>query len=195
LLVLAGQYRDHRAAVITFDLHDSDLPLKIAWPILLSNLTEWYKAPRAVQDNGSLRPGQVVTIQPGLETDLVRVQRPDGATTTLKVDQPLLIYADTPMPGIYKVDLYKGDQPLQEELFAVNLFDEGESRIAPRTPTFGNASAGAAPREEVGQREFWPWVALAALAILVIEWRVHHERLRVPSLGTVTSFRRFARKP
>jgi Ca-activated chloride channel family protein len=194
-LILAGQYRDHRVAVITFDLHDSDLPLKIAWPILLSNLTEWYKAPRAVQDYSSLRPGQVVTIQPGPEADLVRVQRPDGATTTLKVDQPLLIYADTPMPGIYKVDLYKGSEFLQEELFAVNLFDEAESRIAPRTPTFGNASAGSAPKDEVGQREFWPWVALAALAILVIEWRVHHERLRVPSLGTMTSFRRFARKP
>ncbi len=192
-LVLAGQVNDHRVAVISFDLHDSDLPLKIAWPILLSDLTEWYKAPRAIQVNGSLQPGQTLTIQPGADADTVRVQRPDGATTTLRVDQPLLIYADTPLPGIYKVDLYRGSDQLREELFAVNLFDPNESRIAVRTPTFGPANTGVARKDEVGQREFWPWVALLALLILIVEWYVHHQRLRVPRLAALSS--RFARRP
>ncbi|MCC7450857.1 MAG: BatA and WFA domain-containing protein [Anaerolineae bacterium] len=181
-LVLAGQYNDHRVAVIAFDLHDSDLALKIAWPILLSDLTEWYKAPRAIRVNGSLQPGQTVTIQPGVESDKVRVHRPDGATTTLNVDQPLLIYADTAVPGIYQVEVFKGDQKLQDEQFAVNLFDSGESHITPQTPKFSNANTSGAAKEEIGQREFWPWLALLALIVLALEWYVHHRRLRVPGL-------------
>ncbi len=192
-LVLAGPVGDHRVAVISFDLHDSDLPLKIAWPILLADLTEWYKLPRAVRINGSLQPGQAVTIQPGASADLVRIQRPDGATTTRNVDQPLLIYADTAIPGIYKVEVYKGSDLLQTEQFAVNLFDANESNIAVRTPSFAPSNAGTARQEEVGQREFWPWVALAALLILMIEWYVHHRRLQIPRLAALS--RRFARKP
>jgi Ca-activated chloride channel homolog len=194
-LVLAGQVNDHRVAVISFDLHDSDLPLKIAWPILLADLTDWYKAPRAIRVNGSLQPGETVTIQPGAAAETVRVQRPDGATTTLNVDQPLLVYADTPLPGIYNVDVYKGSDRIQQELFAVNLFDQNESNIAVRTPTFGASTVGVARKEEIGQREFWPWVALAALLTLMIEWYVHHRRLAVPRLAGLSPLRRFARRP
>src|SRR5712692_3054537 len=107
-LLLAGEVKGRRIAILTFDVHDSDLPLNIAWPILLSNLTEWYKAPRALNVNGSLHPGQAVTIQPDLGATLVRVQRPDGAITSFNVDQPLLVDADTPLPGLYSVDVYQG---------------------------------------------------------------------------------------
>ncbi len=193
-LVLAGQVSDHRVSVISFDLHDSDLPLKIAWPILLADLTEWYKAPRAVHVNGTLQPGQTVTIQPGAATDTMRVFRPDGSATTRNVDQPLLIYTDTAMPGIYRVETYKGSDLIQQELFAVNLFDTNESDITVRTPAFGASNVSVARKEEIGQREFWPWVALLALIVLMIEWYVHHRRLRVPSLGALAPLRRFARR-
>ena len=193
-LVLAGEYGQHRVAIISFDLHNSDLPLKIAWPVLLSNLTEWYKTPQAVNVNGSLHPGQTASIQPGLQADLVRVTRPDGAVTTLKVDQPTLIYADTPMPGIYTVETYQGSNLLQTQNFAVNVFDENESRIAVRTPTFGSSATASSRPEEIGQREFWPWVALAALILLALEWFAYHRGLHVPSLGTAVA-RRFARRP
>lgn len=190
-LILAGQYNSHRVAVLSFDLHNSDLGIKIPWPILLSNLTEWYKAPRAISLGGSLQPGQTVTIQPRTDAQTVRVQRPDGAITTFKVDQPLLIYADTPMPGIYTVDVYKGSDVIQEEYFAVNLFDPNESQIAVRTPAFSTSSLATGDSKEIGQREFWPYIALAALAILILEWYAYHRRLKVPRLSAL---RRFARR-
>ncbi len=192
-LVLAGDFNGHRVAVIPFDLHDTDLPLKIAWPILLANLTEWYKAPQALHISGALQPGQTVTIQPSLLANRVRVTRPDGVVKTLNVDQPVLVYADTPMPGIYSVEIYQDSKLINTELFAVNLFDENESRIAPRTPTFGSAAVDITGKGEIGQREFWPYVALAALLLLMLEWLAYHRGLRVPTLGG-TVLRRFARR-
>lgn len=192
-LLLAGQVNGRRVAILPFNLFDSDLALKIAWPILLSNLTEWYRAPRALGSNTSLQPGQTIAIQPAAESTTVRVQRPDGATTTYQVDRPLLIYADTPLTGIYTVEVYKGEDVVQRELFTVNLFDGNESNINVRTPSIGTARLAAAPKEEIGQREFWPWIALAALAVLVFEWYAYHQRLETPGLGAGRS-RRFARR-
>ncbi|PJF38851.1 MAG: hypothetical protein CUN54_09960, partial [Phototrophicales bacterium] len=47
----------------------------------------------------------------------------------------------------------------------------------------GGATITEAETEEIGQREFWPWLALAGLIILLIEWYVYHNRLRVPTAG------------
>jgi Ca-activated chloride channel homolog len=185
-LVLAGEADGWRVAIITFALNDSDLPLKIAFPILMANLTDWYKAPRVLDlgtgriGGGSLRPGQTLTIQPQSDATQVRVQRPDGATSTLDVDRPLLIYGDTPLPGIYNVEVYRGSELVQTDQFAVNLFDVRESRIAVQQPTFSGQTLTGAAQEETGQREFWTILALVALAILALEWFVYHRRVRTP---------------
>jgi len=179
-------------AVVSFALRDSDLPLKIAWPILLANLTSWYKQPRAISIDGNVQPGQAISIQPIPDSTTVRVSRPDGAITTFDVKQPLIVYADTPLAGIYTVDIYRGSQVVQQEVFAVNLFDQDESNIAVRTPTFGSTKLTVAAQEETGQREFWPWIALVALLILIIEWWVYHRRLQLPKLPNAK--RQFARR-
>jgi Ca-activated chloride channel family protein len=72
----------------------------------------------------------------------------------------------------------------------VNLFSSLESRIAPQPSISlsGNVIAPAS-REEVGQREFWPYIALAALLVLLIEWYVYQRRLQVR-----TVFRRTLRR-
>ncbi|MBX3061591.1 MAG: BatA domain-containing protein [Anaerolineae bacterium] len=194
-LLLAGSVDTRRIAVLSFALRDSDLPLKIAWPILLANLTTWYRQPRALSLDSSVQPGQAVAIQPISESTVVRVSRPDGATSTFDVNanQPLIVYADTPMAGIYTVEVYRGSDVVQSEAFAVNLFDPEESDIAVRTPIFGSTPITAAAQEEVGQREFWPIIAVLALLILMLEWWVYHRRLQAPRIGTLPR-RPFARR-
>ena len=41
-LLLAGETGGRQVAILTFDLRDSDLPLQIQWPILMSSLMNWY---------------------------------------------------------------------------------------------------------------------------------------------------------
>ena len=177
-LVLAGTYNGHQVAVISFDLHDSDLALKIAWPILLSDLTQWYRVPRIIDVQGSLAPGKAITIQPPPDADKVTVKHPDGTITDLKLDANLssLIFADTQALGIYTVDTYKSDNLLQEAPFAINMFDPDESSIAVKTPSFITTTNGTTNQAEIGQREFWPFIALAALLILMIEWYIYYRR-------------------
>lgn len=192
-MIFAGTFGDYRAAILSFNLFDSDLPLRIAFPILLANLTAWYKAPRAISLDGSLQPGQTLVIQPPAEVQTVRVIRPDGATSTYSVDQPLIIYTDTPLTGIYHVDMYAGETLLRTEYFAVNLFSEAESQIAPRQVGLVGGGTAADTPQEIGQREFWHIAAMVALAILALEWYLYHKRRGLPRLKTTTAAR-FARR-
>ncbi|HVO43488.1 MAG TPA: hypothetical protein VMT34_12735, partial [Aggregatilineales bacterium] len=120
-----------------------------------------------------------VTITPPLDADRVQVKGPDGTITPLKLDPAgaaPLVFSGTDRPGIYLVDTYRGDTLIQESPFAVNLFAPEESDITVRVPSFASTSPTATDKSEVGQREFWPWVALAALLVLMLEWAVHYRR-------------------
>jgi hypothetical protein len=56
-LLLAGIYEGRQVAILTFDLHRSDLPLQIAWPILLANLMQWYPPTHTIDAPEGVRGG------------------------------------------------------------------------------------------------------------------------------------------
>src|SRR6185503_14194191 len=169
-LLMAGQTEGRQVAVLTFDVHNSTLPLQITWPILMSNLLEWFTPRAAFSAPNGLTVGQSLPIRPPPEATAVRITLPDGTQRNLNVGRETLVFADSETPGIYMVDILKDDKVIQSAPFAVNLFSPNESDITPQASiTLGKNVITPAAREEVGQREFWPWVALAALLILLIE--------------------------
>jgi hypothetical protein len=189
-LVLAGEKDGYRVGLLPFDLYDSDLPLQIAWPILVADLTAWYRTPRAIDAPNGIPAGQPLTIRPALDAESVRVTAPSGAVTTLRPGAAPIIYAETQQPGIYTIDVYRGSTVRQEEQFAVNFFDPLESRIAPAASIqIGALTTAAAESREIGQREYWPWVALIGLAVLAAEWYVYQRGARLPTLRRMRSFR------
>src|ERR1700687_1752840 len=70
-----------RQVLIGFDLHESDLPLRIAFPILTPNLTEWMLPPSV--PSHSFHPAEPVTIVPEPGAPSVTVIRPDGSRRSL----------------------------------------------------------------------------------------------------------------
>jgi hypothetical protein len=181
-VILAGENRGRQVGVIAFGLGDSDLPLQIAFPILMNNFMDWYRPESVAFTETAVRTGESLTITPPVRADRVRVTKPNGDRREFELSGGALIYADTDQLGIYEVGIFDGSETLQEAQFAVNLFDAAESDIVPRTQVqLGDAViAEASGEEELGQREFWRWLALAALLILVAEWFIYHRRLAGP---------------
>ncbi len=193
-LLLAGQQNGRQVAILTFDLHNSDLPLQITWPILMANLLDWFTPRAAISVPGGLQVGQSLSIQAPLDATNIRFTLPDGSTSDLPVNRPTLAFAGTTMPGIYSADIQDGSgKTLQSSQFAVNLFSPTESNIAPRSSlSLSGNTITPATHEEVGQREFWPWAALLALIVLLIEWFVYQRRLQVRTVFRPTLRRREA---
>ncbi len=175
-LLLAGSTGGRRVAILTFDLYASDLPLKIAFPILFANLLEWVAPARPFDAPSGLGPGDPVSMRPQPGTTAYRVTLPDGTLQTFPLTEQTLVFAGTDQSGVYGVALLSGEAVTGGGSFAVNLFSPGESAIAPQaTIRVGQAEvSGAEQGQELGQRELWPCLAVAALVILLIEWWVYH---------------------
>jgi Ca-activated chloride channel family protein len=183
-LIQIGERNGHRVAIISFDLRDSDLPLQIAFPILMANITGWLNPGRAFDAPTGLQPGEPVSIVPGASTTAVAVTKPDGAIWTADVGEEDLFFTETNQLGIYRVSLRdnSGDRPAGS--FAVNLFNPAESAIQPVTRLqIGQTTVETAVEGDVGQRELWPWLAALAFIILIIEWWVHHRGTQRPQIN------------
>ncbi len=182
-LLIAGEVNNRQVAILTFALQESDLPLQIAWPVLVSNLTRWYTPPRALDVGDSISPGTPLPIHP-YAGDSVRITLPNDEKVTFDMSETVQVaFADTAQTGIYTVEIRDGDRTLATESFAVNLFDDMESNITPRdSVVIGTIAFSDAVREDVGQREWWRELAALGLIILLVEWLFYHRAvLRKPS--------------
>ncbi len=174
-LLLTGERDGRRLALLTFDVRHSDLPLQIAFPILMANITNWLNPGRAFETSASRQPGEPVTILPGAGATAVIITKPDGSQWRSDVGETAVLFNETDQIGIYEVTLPEGSRSRSGGRFAVNLFDTAEASIAPATALqLGQTSLAAATEDNIGQREFWPWLLGLALLILAIEWWVHH---------------------
>jgi len=180
-LLFVAERPEGRLAVLTFALRDSDLPLQVAFPILAANLADWLLSPPGhggLRGGGLpavVRPGDPVPIQPDPEAAEIVVTGPDAARYALPVGDGIPVFAGTDRLGVYLVEhLDRSGDIQQAAVLAVNLFDEAESDIAPREVVrVGQAEVTAAAQEEEGRREFWPWLAGAALGVVFVEWWVY----------------------
>jgi hypothetical protein len=174
-LLVAGERDGRRIAVLTFALQQSDLPLTVAFPLLMSNLAG-FLVPGLGADSAQLAPGQAIVVPVDQRISEVRVTRPDGRAERVEARNNQAIVADTEQLGPYSVEQYENGTLVARRRFAVNLFNAGESQIAPQVAmTIAQASGlqQAVTREQVGRQEFWRWLAAAALVVLVVEWLVY----------------------
>ncbi|HYR62102.1 MAG TPA: BatA and WFA domain-containing protein [Actinomycetota bacterium] len=165
-----------RGILIGFDLHDSDLPLRATFPILVDRLVAWL-LPQASQP--SYAPGQEVPL--GATGGGLSVTRPDGAVVAVAADAASgpAVFVDTQQLGIYEVARTVGGRRQVLSHFSVNTFSPLISAIAPVVHPNLGGSVPAAPagKGRTRPQEWWPWAAGAALLLLSIEWAVFHRGL------------------
>jgi hypothetical protein len=184
-LLTVAERPEGRLAVLSFDLHQSDLPLRVAFPILTANLVNWLLPRTGVGEAATVQPGGPVPIQPAPEADEIRVTGPDERVHPLAIGDVVPVFAATDRVGIYRVDQVDGaGDLLRSDFLAVNLFDPAESDVAPRDVVrVGQAEVTGQVEEAEGQREVWPWLAGLGLVVVTAEWWVYHRgtgQLRSP---------------
>ena len=183
--LLAGEVNGRQIAILPFDLRDSNLPLLIAWPVLMANLLDWFSPADIVSLPDGLSVGDVLVISPPLLAEGIRITTPDGSRQELPAAGDRIAFTDTSQLGLYRLEILQDGAVTSAQSFAVNLFATGESDIEPVPEAelqLGGEMAAAGADEQLGTQEFWMWLALAALLLLAIEWYVYHRRLQRPTL-------------
>jgi Ca-activated chloride channel homolog len=165
-----------RAALLGFDLHDSDLPLSPAFPVLVERVSE-YLAPDAVPPS-PVEPDTPVNI-PVPSGGTVAVTRPDGTTRTLTVAAQTgdAVLTDTDQTGLYTAVIRASGAQSVTAHFAVDALDPARSAIAARSQLVSVHGAPGSPSPSAQATVFddlWPWLAVLALIVLSAEWMVFH---------------------
>ena len=187
-LLLVGEQSGQRRAVLTFDIRQSDLPLRIAFPVLMSNLTAWLTPGQPFDAPEQLQPGDVVRIVPQPQATAVQITKPDGTLWESPLGEEDLLFTETDQLGYYTVSLRTesvGENWQPVGALAVNLFAAEESRLEPGAQlVLGTESvdSGGAGEDNIGLFELWPYLAALALLVLLIEWWVYQQGTRLPTV-------------
>ncbi len=171
-LLIAGANRpsvpEQRLAALGFRVLDSDLPLRVAFPLLISNTLQWL-AGATVEETPSLRAGETIKLAEG-ETAFLPPERAESSLTKEQrgVFQPLA-------NGFYA--LRAGPA---ERWVAVNTASATESdlrtSVEPAAPS-GEGLSFALPRATAFLGwPLWQLLALAALLLFTGEWWLFHRR-------------------
>ncbi len=171
-LVFTWEKGRTRAVVVPFKLLDSDWPLRLSFPLFLSNSFDWLRD----ETRTVTRPGEALRIRLADDETEVDVVSPGGRKEKLTGESGRdVVFGDTDRCGLYTVTRKKGVQHI-----ALNLLDPLESRgtvEAEIKTVTGQTTAGSAVPPVV--RPYWRWLALFALALLLVEWIVYHRRFEI----------------
>lgn len=156
-----------RRVWIGFDLHESNLALQVAFPVLGDHLLGWLTGSRKA--NGYA--GEPIDIPPVAGADRVLIETPAG--NKLEVF-PGEAFADSGESGFYSIQYFRGEQELANHTAAVS-FPPREQDLRPREVT--------APRPEGrpgfvadARRSIATTFIMACLLLLLLEWWWAHGR-------------------
>ena len=166
-LLSVRQEGGRREALLAFELGQSDLPLRPAFPVLMANLLEWL-LPRGEGAPQTVAPGAAARIEPVPLATEVWVETAEGRRETLAPPWPPRPFHPT-APGLYRVAQVGGGVQQESALIAEG-YDPAEADLAPRELVLPAADGTSAPAQ--GTRVLWPLLAGAVLALGLVEWWV-----------------------
>jgi hypothetical protein len=184
-LLFRTEINDQPAVVLTVDPETSNLPKRVAFPVLVANMVEAL-APDGIP--AAIPLGEPLVYEPRASTASVEIVPPSGEPALLPVfstetdegDSATgsvsrdIVYTDTGAAGVYTVtETDATGIDLGTTRFVVNAGHQRESdlRIDPNLASaLATASGSGATAQREERVDLWPLLAFIALLVIVAEW-------------------------
>ncbi len=172
-IIMTRSEEGRQMVVVGFDVRHSDFPLRVAFPVFIFNLLDYF----ALADQDfiqSYATGETwaVAVARGLTT--AKMHPPQGPPVEIPVfDGRAMYYGEA--PGFYRLET-----PQSSVRIAANLSDVEESRIAPNDIELPEIEITRQADSMVFERyQIWIWILLLATLLLLIEWWTYNRRVTV----------------
>ena len=167
-----------RIACMAFDLRDSDLPLRLAFPILTANLMGWLMPELSTEPVLALPSGFPWAPPFPAAATAATLVTPNGRRLPLSLDAP---QTTETAAGLYRIEA-ESPAGTVVNYAALSLLDAAESDLRPREVRVGEQVIP--PADDVpGWRDLGRWGVGAAVVLLLLEavlwWGPHWQRKRV----------------
>ena len=173
-LLIVEESQNRRIVFFGIDTLQSDLPLRIAFPLIVANTIQWFQGESEIEEY-HLQTGEVLKkrIDEAASIENVTMVGPTGELWEIPVEKGELLFDETSAVGFYELKI--GDR---EEVWAVNLTETAESQIHAAEEV-----ADLLEEEEVVLGgsvllHYPPWIYLVLLAVLLsaVEWFLYQRR-------------------
>lgn len=182
-VLLAKETDDYqKIVVLSFDLHDSNLPLMSAFPVLVYNLTQ-YSLP-SILDERDYTVGDAVALTALPGSISMQVDDESGTATTLALSSEGSLFTPA-QAGLYTVQqITESNSTLStaEDAFFVHM-SASESNIYPQGSSLGLGTASADETTDAsgwfsrlfsGQIKIWPYLVMLLLLTMLAEWGLYY---------------------
>lgn len=166
-----GKKDNQTVCVMGFDFHNSDLPLKMEFPILIYNIMNECTGSGLLGET-VINAGDSVTVNGKLDVNLPVIVKPDNSTEELADYR--LNYTNTGQLGVYIVEQNQDDVTVQSA-FAVN-FPASESVITQAPSAMVQEDSDNVKTTVGGIMNLRNIVILIALGLLGVEWIAYIRR-------------------
>jgi uncharacterized membrane protein len=170
-LIYALEEQDRKAVIVGFDLFKTDFPLRVAFPLILSNTLRWLHPAALDQSSLQFAAGQPILLPLPHGIVSATVTTPGGRVVKAPVTRGAVSFTETDEVGLYTLATARTDLRV-----AVNLMDADESNLEPRPLP---EAAGPLPEASAPvpiQRELWPLFVAVAAGLLALEGLLYWRR-------------------
>ena len=166
-LMYALEENGLRVVLIGFDFTRSDLPLKVAFPVMMSNIFNWLNPHKLEFSILQTQAGEAFDIYLNPQTDTIYTRAPYEKWEKHQVKMNPFRYKSTGRVGIYTIA-----ENGKERYFTVNLADESESDINSISLEHRPDQSGPplVSAEISAQQPLWMFFIIIGCALLMIEW-------------------------
>ena len=171
-LLIVDSTANRKIVFAAIDILKSDLPLRIAFPVIIANTIQWFRSGSGIEDF-HLQTGEILSKQLPSTVETAAITDPSGGQREVAVENGQLLFDQTSVSGFYELKV-----GADEEVWAVNLTDESESQIGV-TPSIEDLL----DEEMVGLGgsallRYPPWIYLIFLAVALsaVEWWLYQRR-------------------
>jgi hypothetical protein len=174
-LLVLGRRADQPFLALTFDVRESDLPLRTAWPLLLLDALDFLTA-REAAEPPALEVGrpQQITLPDG--TTQATLEAPGSPSRAINAPSGSFVLTPT-HSGFHRLRTARGDLTL-----AANLSSAGPTDLTPRERlTLDRGAVAERPVALPASSALPPWsmLLLGVLVLLAIELYTFHRRWTV----------------
>ncbi len=178
---------DTRAIVATFDPAESTWPFDVSFVVFLAASIDHLAADLTLDRASQLRPGGILATRLPAGASNVQLQTPTGRPASLEpAADGRVVFGPIDRAGLYTLT-WSGDPGPTDAVIdsrptrtiAANLADPRESDIAPQKSLALASQTVQAQTEgtRTAARELWPWILLAGIGLLTLEWYVYNRKV------------------
>jgi hypothetical protein len=166
-LIVSQERAGRRTLYFAWNLLDSDMPLRVSFPILVSNAVTWLTKSEQGNSRGiTARTGQTLALpitESGVKT--LQLQTPQKGNLNIDGATGVALLRAIENVGDYTL---KGNRSRTE--IVVNLLNEAESDTTPNISLNLSGSTVKAQGEAVVLADMWRPLVVLALVLLALEW-------------------------